>query len=129
MGIRAAIIAVNTCVILDKSVPVAVYSTIMNRLHIGYFLPIALAESVSAFFLIKRFRTTIKSSISSGINAGKLFCYLMRSTEMRVATLALVGISRTITFSFHVIGNEKGIARQLDLFVYTLTSIFPIVML
>ncbi|OAQ58314.1 hypothetical protein VFPPC_16996 [Pochonia chlamydosporia 170] len=128
LAIRTAIIVINVRVILNRHLSLALYSTIISRLHIGYFLPIAITESISAIFLLKTFRSTLQQSTSCGLRGGKLFRHLMRSTEIRVATLALVGIARTITFSFNMIGNNSPVSKQLDTFVYSVGALFPIVL-
>lgn len=128
VAIRIAIIAVNIRVVLDQSVSIAFYSTLSSRLHIGYFLPIALAESITAIYLFKAFRAVLRSA-EFGLKGGKLFRYLMRSTEIRVATMAFIGIARTITYSFNMIGNDSPVTAQVDTFIYALGCLFPIVML
>lgn len=129
LAVRIAIIVINVRVILNRHLSLALYSTIISRLHIGYFLPLAIIESISAIFLLKTFQSTLRQSTSCGLRGGKLFRYLMRSTGIRVATLALVGIARTVTFSFNMIGNNSPVSKQLDTFVYSVGALFPIVLL
>lgn len=60
---------------------------------------------------------------------GGLFSYLMRSTEIRLASLALVGVTRAITYSFqNTAQSAEGVAGQLDRFAYSLECLFPVVM-
>lgn len=127
--VRIAIMVVNVRLVLDRTLSIPLYSILISRMHIGYFLPIAMAETISAIFLLKTFRSTLKSSTLGGLRGGKLFRYLTRSTEIRVAMVALVGIARTITFSFNVIGKTTSLSSLLDGLVYTVGSIFPIVLL
>jgi hypothetical protein len=55
---------------------------------------------------------------------------LMRSTEIRLATLAVIGFSRAITYSFQTTAQSATTtASQLDRFVYTLECMFPVMLL
>lgn len=123
--------------ILDNDlspVTAATYSTLNARLHLGYFVPIAMAESVTAIFLLRRFSSTLRSSISGGLKGAKLYRYFLRSTEIRLASLALIGIARAITFSFSTFLPQmkmgpNEVIMQIDQFVTLLGSWFPVVML
>ncbi|KAL5598247.1 hypothetical protein FOBRF1_012040 [Fusarium oxysporum] len=107
------------------------YQMINRRLCTTCFVTIALAECTTAVFLLREFRSSLRSSSMSPLSGGMLFHYLMRSTEIRVSTLALIGIMRVVTFSYHAIGSgsAEGVASQLDRFAVTLQALFPIVML
>ncbi|PVH71604.1 hypothetical protein DL98DRAFT_577278 [Cadophora sp. DSE1049] len=99
---------------------------VIDHLHVGYFSSIALVECISAFFLLKRFATARRTSIEASSTSG-LFSYLMRSTEIRLATLALIGFSRAVTYSFQTSAQSATtIAGQVDRFVYTLECLFPV---
>ncbi|KAL8381931.1 hypothetical protein RB595_005945 [Gaeumannomyces hyphopodioides] len=135
--VRVALIVFGLRFMLDEDpspVTAATYSTLNARLHLGYFVPIAMAETVTAIFLLKRFNSTLRSSISSGLKGAKLYRYFLRSTEIRLASLALIGIARSITFSFAAFLPGMGmgpmpVAMQIDEFVMLLGSWFPVVML
>ncbi|KAI8166740.1 hypothetical protein COL154_006455 [Colletotrichum chrysophilum] len=101
----------------------------VNNLHIAYFVLIATLECVSAFFLLKTFAEVKSTSIRAALKGG-LFKYLMRSTEVRLATLAILGTMRAITYSFQMTAQSAtNAASQLDRFAYTLECLFPVVML
>ncbi|KAH6705323.1 hypothetical protein BKA61DRAFT_147726 [Leptodontidium sp. MPI-SDFR-AT-0119] len=101
---------------------------LIDHLHVGYFSSIALVECISAFFLLKRFATARRTSIEASSTSG-LFSYLMRSTEIRLATLALIGFSRAVTYSFQTTAQSATTtAGQLDRFVYTLECLFPVML-
>lgn len=102
---------------------------IINRLHVGYFTSLALVECVSAYFLLRRFASGKKSSQQADLGTG-LFRHLMRSTEIRLATLALIGTTRAITYYFQPAAQRAtSTAGQVDRFMYTLESMFPIMIL
>jgi hypothetical protein len=101
----------------------------INSLHIGYFVSIAVVECVSSFFLLNVFASAKTTSLKAAIKTG-LFRYLMRSTEVRLALLAVLGVMRAVTYSFQVSAQSAtNIASQLDRFAYTLECLFPFVML
>jgi hypothetical protein len=103
--------------------------SLVDNLHVGYFSSIALVEVASAFFLLREFRAARRISVRAAIKTG-LFSYLMRSTEIRVALLAVVGITRAITYSFqNSAQSATNTASQVDRFAYTLECVFPVVML
>ncbi|WQF80979.1 hypothetical protein CDEST_05993 [Colletotrichum destructivum] len=100
----------------------------VNDLHIGYFVLIASLECVSAFFLLNTFAEVMSTSARAALKAD-FFRYLMRSTEVRLATLALLGIMRAVTYSFQITAQSAtNPASQIDRFAYTLECLFPIVM-
>lgn len=101
---------------------------LINHLHMGYFITIALVESVSAVFLLQVFSSARTTSLMVAIRTG-LFRYLIRSTEVRLALLAVIGIMRAITYSFQAAAQSAtNVASQFDRFAYTLECLFPIVM-
>jgi hypothetical protein len=102
-----------------------------NHLHLGYYLAIAVVECVSAVFLLRKFREVLRSSMSFPLRGVKLYRYLMRSTEIRVAMIMFIGIMRTVTTSTTLnitYGRRKGVDIDLDGFIYTLECLFPVVM-
>jgi len=102
---------------------------LVSRLHIGYFVAIALIEIVSAVFLLRKFAAAQKTSKEAAARSG-LFSYLMRSTEIRLASLALIGITRAVTYSFQETAQSAtNVASQVDRFVYTMECMFPVMML
>lgn len=105
------------------------FQKLINNLHIGYFVSIAVVECVSAYFLINVFASAKTTSLKAAIKTG-LFRYLMRSTEVRLALLAVLGVMRAITYSFQTTAQSAtNVASQLDRFAYTLECLFPFVML
>lgn len=101
----------------------------VDHLHMGYFSLIAVLECVSAYYLLTSFA---KAQINSLKRATKtnLFQFLMRSSEVRLAFLAIVGIIRAITYSFQTLAQSAThTASQVDRFAYTLECLFPIMML
>ena len=103
--------------------------TLIDRLHIGYFFSIALAEMLSSYFLLRKFFSAQSGSRSLAKEHG-LFGYLMKSTEIRVTILALIGISRSITYSFQSTAQSATSAwGEIDRFVYVLEGMFPTIML
>ena len=103
--------------------------TKVNNMHIVYFVLIASVECLSSFFLLRTFAQAKRMSTKADIDTG-LFRHLMRSTEVRLALLAVLGTMRAITYSFQVSAQSAtGIASQLDRFAYTMECMFPIIML
>ncbi|KAG7285363.1 hypothetical protein NEMBOFW57_009989 [Staphylotrichum longicolle] len=102
---------------------------VINHLHLGYFPLLATLECVSAYYLLTTFARAQRNSLTHATKTG-VFRYLMRSTEVRIALLALVGIMRAITYSFQVKPQRAlDLASQLDRFAYTLECMFPVLML
>lgn len=101
---------------------------IVNHLHMAYFPLIAVLECLSAYCLLTSFA---RAKIGGFTHSTKtnLFHYLMCSTEVRLALLAVVGIMRAVTYSFQVSAQSAtDIASQVDRFCYTMECLFPIVM-
>ncbi|KAF5026596.1 hypothetical protein F66182_1322 [Fusarium sp. NRRL 66182] len=100
----------------------------INHIHIAYFGLIAVLECLSAYFLMVLF-TSARASSAEIARSGGLFQYLSRSTEARVALLALQGISRAITHSFKTAGQTaENVATQLDRFMYALFCLYAMVL-
>lgn len=101
---------------------------LIDKLHIGYFIGIVAIEGLSSFFLLRKFFAARSSSKVIDSKVG-LFSYLMRSTEIRLTALMLIGITRTITYSFQTSAQSAtAVSGQVDRFVTTLECMFPIVM-
>jgi hypothetical protein len=101
----------------------------IDHMHIGYFTSIALVEMLSSFFLLRKFFSARAGSAEINSKIG-LFKYLTRSTEIRLAVLTLIGITRAITYSFQTTAQSAtSTSGQVDRFVTTLECLFPIVML
>ncbi|KAH7251010.1 hypothetical protein BKA59DRAFT_434682 [Fusarium tricinctum] len=102
--------------------------TTINHIHIAYFGLIAILECLSAYFLMVLF-TSAKASSAEIARSGGLFQYLARSTEMRVALLALQGTLRAVTHSFKTAGQTaENIATQLDRFFYAVFCLYSMVL-
>lgn len=101
---------------------------VINGLHAGYFVSIAAVECVSAYFLLRKFMSAKKLSSQADLGT-RLFQHLMRSTEIRLATLALIGVTRAVTYFFQNSPQmATGTPSQIDRFVYTLECLFPIML-
>lgn len=102
------------------------FQTVVNYLHVGYFASIALLECMSAYFLLCEFASARRTSRDAALS-GNLLEHLMRGTETRVASLALIGIARAITYIFNQsLPQALSVAGQVDRFVYTLECLFPL---
>lgn len=100
----------------------------IDHLHGGYFAGIAVVEVVSAVFLLRKFKRAKNFSMKVAMKAG-LFSFLMRSTEIRLALLALIGVMRAVTYSFQdKVQSATTVLSQLDRYAYTLECMFPVVM-
>ncbi|KAG8628672.1 hypothetical protein KVT40_002537 [Elsinoe batatas] len=101
----------------------------INNFHMGYFSCIAMCEVVSSAFLLRQFfraHNNAKTLFSTSAITGQL----IRSTETRVGALALIGITRAVTYSFQQNAQSaNSVASQVDRFVYTLETMFPFVMI
>ncbi|KAH7254784.1 hypothetical protein MRS44_016554 [Fusarium solani] len=100
----------------------------VNYVHIGYFGSIAILECISAYFLITTLVAAERASLQAALRVG-LFRYLARSTEIRVALLAVQGVFRTVTHAIKTPGQQvSNIGSQLDRFAYALLCLFPVVL-
>ncbi|KAH7190469.1 hypothetical protein RAB80_018030 [Fusarium oxysporum f. sp. vasinfectum] len=123
--VRIVIIVFRVCSILAGNNDLL---TIINHIHIAYFGLIASLECLSAYFLMVLF-TSAKASSAEIARNGGLFQYLARSTEMRVALLALQGVLRAVTHSFKTAGQTaENIATQLDRFFYAVFCLYSMVL-
>lgn len=101
----------------------------INRLHVGYFTGIALVECISAYYLLRKFTSAKRSSRQASLPTA-LFRHLMRSTEVRVATLALLGTARALTYYSQPESQKaSSVASQIDRFLYTMECMFPVILL
>ena len=126
--LRVAIMANRVRYVLGHSVA-ADLQLLIDHLHVGYFSSIAVVECVSAVFLLRTFNAARRISMAAALRSG-LFRYLVRSTEIRLALLAIVGVTRAVTYSFQSTAQSAtSIASQLDRFAYTLECVFPMMML
>jgi hypothetical protein len=104
------------------------FQMLIDHLHVGYFSSIAVVEIISAVFLLRKFAAARQTSFEVAPKSG-IFKYLMRSTEIRLAALALIGITRSVTYSFQTAAQSATtVASQVDRFVFTLECLFPIIM-
>lgn len=127
-ALRVVISAVRAKRIINESANVG-EQVMINNLHIGYFVSIAVLECLSAFYLLRTFGSAKSTSLKAAIKCG-LFRYLMRSTEVRLALLALLGIMRAVTYSFQTSSQSAtNVATQVDRFAYTMECMFPVMML
>lgn len=95
------------------------------QLHFGYFTAIALVEIFNAYYLLRIFSSTLKNSPFRSI-----FRRLTMSTEIRLATLSIIGVSRAILYAFrNTAQTANNVPTQIDRFVYTVECMFPVAML
>lgn len=121
--ITIAIFRVRSILENDSALQVTI-----NYLHISYFTLMAVLESISAWFLIVLFVSARNTSLEAALQVG-LFRYLARSTEVRVAVLAVLGVTRTFTHSFQTPGQHAAnLASQLDRFTYAMICLFPVIL-
>ncbi|KAK2470274.1 hypothetical protein H9L39_17891 [Fusarium oxysporum f. sp. albedinis] len=126
--LRLVFMVLAVLLMLGKIPRVQIQAT-LNNIQITCFVAIALAESTTAVFLLKVFRLALRSSMTSPLSSGKLYRFLIRSTQIRIAMLALIGIGRAVTYPLRIKESKnKGVVTQLDTFLYTLEVLFPIVM-
>lgn len=125
--LRVTILATRIRFIIGDGHEASLQLTI-DHLHVGYFVSIALVECMSAAFLLRKFNSARTLSAKVTLK-GSLFSYLMRSTEVRLALLAVIGITRAVTYSFQSTAQSaEGVTGQLDRFAYTLECLFPVIM-
>ncbi|KAH8430950.1 uncharacterized protein LDX57_008613 [Aspergillus melleus] len=101
----------------------------ISYLHVGYFVTIALVESWSSFFLIRLLHKArdLSPKVSS---TRSVFRYLLRTTELRLASLCAVGVTRAVTYSWQVTAQSAvSVPGELDRFVYAVECLFPLVLM
>lgn len=96
------------------------------KLHFGYFTSIALVEILSAYYLLRIFSSsTLKNSPIRAI-----FRRLTMSTEIRLATLSIIGVSRAVLYAFRdTEQTANNVPTEIDRFVYTVECMFPVAMM
>jgi len=105
------------------------FTNVVNGAHVGYFISLACVECLSASFLLQVFIKAKKTSEQVSLRSD-FTRYLIRSTELRLAFLALIGVSRAITFLFQPpISGATSVSSQIDVFLYTLECLFPVILL
>ncbi|OAQ62465.1 hypothetical protein VFPPC_16660 [Pochonia chlamydosporia 170] len=107
------------------------FQTITRSLMPIVFVAVALIECITAVFLLRTLRLALLASGKSPLKGGRLVRYLMSSTEIRVASLALIGIARTATYlsqGHELTGGTNTVAIQVDMFIIVLQALFPITM-
>ncbi|OCL07495.1 hypothetical protein AOQ84DRAFT_294995 [Glonium stellatum] len=131
-ALMLVILLLRVCILAFRAMDISTATNAMqgriDHLHIGYFAAIAIVESCSSFLL----RILLSAHHSSKIVFSRdgIWRQLIRSTEIRLATLCLVGILRAITYSFQTDAQmANSVTSQLDRFAYTLECLFPIVMM
>ncbi|KAH6991491.1 hypothetical protein BKA56DRAFT_611025 [Ilyonectria sp. MPI-CAGE-AT-0026] len=106
-----------------------IFKTIVNGAHVGYFMSLATVECLSAFFLLHTFAAA-KNKREQASLGSDFMRHLMRSTEVRLALLALIGVARAITFLFQPpISGAVSTSSQIDVFLYSLECLFPVMLL
>jgi hypothetical protein len=99
------------------------------HMHCGYFVSIALVEPLSSYFLLRKFFAAQSEPTKINSKVG-LFSYLTRSTEIRLAVLTVIGVTRAVAYSFQrTTQSPTGTSGQLDRFLATAECLFPIIML
>ncbi|KAL4891406.1 hypothetical protein BDV59DRAFT_209062 [Aspergillus ambiguus] len=131
-GIRMAILATRVVEVNEGVVSLQSASPLQHRidhLHVGYFASIALVETFSSIFLIRLLHKAYV--LSPRLSSTRLvFRYLLRTTEIRAASLCFIGITRAVTYSLQVTSQTATtVAGQFDRFAYTMECLFPLVML
>ncbi|OAQ69827.1 hypothetical protein VFPPC_02403 [Pochonia chlamydosporia 170] len=96
-ALRVVVNVIEVLFILGE-IPEALFQAVITKLAMACFMAIALAECTSSVFLLKTFVLALRSSRTGPLSGGRLYRFLIRSTEIRVATLAFVGIGRTVTY-------------------------------
>ncbi|KAK2765454.1 hypothetical protein FQN54_008308 [Arachnomyces sp. PD_36] len=106
---------------------------LVMKLHHAYFLLILSLEVLSAFFLLRSFSSARRASLQAPdrpFTLRLLVQQLILSTELRLATLCLIGTSRAVLYTFRTTQQTAtNVATQIDRFVYTVECLFPVVMM
>ncbi|KAB8244376.1 hypothetical protein BDV35DRAFT_382300 [Aspergillus flavus] len=130
-AIRMTILASRVLEITQEGVSSHSTGPLQHRidyLHVGYFASIALVETCSSFFLIRLLHKAYRASPKLSCTR-LVFRHMLRTTEMRVASLCVIGITRAVTYSLQVTSQTATtVAGQFDRFAYTMECLFPLVM-
>jgi hypothetical protein len=95
---------------------------------IGYFGGLAFAQGWIAFFLLRVYFKACQNESNEPVYRVGIVKKLARSSEVRIASLCLVGLTRIFTSAFrHSNPSTINLAEQLDRFVYAIECLFPIV--
>jgi len=129
-----SITAVRVTILIHRAIDVSHNSLALqhtiDHLHVAYFTMIALTECLCSYFLIRTFHRASTSSSVLTSTSSNIFKRLSRSAEIRLATLAPIGVCRAITYSFQRDPQEAtDTVGELDRFMYSLECLFPIVMI
>lgn len=132
-SIMAVIVLIRASILVTRALDNFHQSSSLQKhisdLHIGYFIAIALVECVSAVFLLRVFAAAKESAVVF-TSATSLFRHLTRSTEIRLASLSLIGLTRAVTYSFQSAAQKAtSVASQVDRFVYTMECLFPVLLM
>lgn len=101
---------------------------LIQMLHIGYFISLALCECLSAIFLIRSFRMAHRASSDAAIT-NHFLQHMLSSTQIQVSLLAVIGTSRAIAYPFQNSAQAAiSIAGQFDRLIYTFETLFPILL-
>jgi Na+/melibiose symporter-like transporter len=101
---------------------------LVNRLHTAYFSLLAVLECLCAFFLLRKFAMARSRSRAAHLSVS-LVSHLMRGTEIRVASLCLIGVGRAVAYFFQPgIVEVSTTASQIDRFFYALECAFPVML-
>ncbi|KAJ0413228.1 hypothetical protein BJY00DRAFT_322385 [Aspergillus carlsbadensis] len=105
------------------------YQHTISHLHVGYFITIALIKTWSSSFLIRLLYNA--HQVSPRLSSTRLvFRYLLHTTEIRVASLFTIGITRAVTYTWQRTSQSATtVPGQIDRFAYTMECLFPLVML
>lgn len=118
-------IAIMVTRVKNIMTPTPAMQSLNLQLHFGYFTSIALVEIFSAYFLLRIFSSTIKNSPFRAV-----FRRLTMSTEIRLATLSIIGVSRAVLYAFrNTEQTADNVPTEIDRFVYTVECMFPVAML
>lgn len=104
-------------------------SRVVYYCHVLFFALIASLEIAASCTLLAKYRSASRVSSRERMLSSTLYPYLMKSTIIRLGMLALVGISRTITFYFLVpTRTPDSSARTADSCAYTIECAFPAIL-
>lgn len=110
------------------SAPSITSLNLIEKLHIGYFISLALCECLGATFLIRSFRAA-RRILSNDTTTNHFFQHMLNSTHIRVSLLALIGTSRAVIYPFQSSAQAAvSVAGQIDRLIYTFENLFPILL-
>ncbi|KAL2860998.1 uncharacterized protein BJX67DRAFT_391646 [Aspergillus lucknowensis] len=125
VAVRVAILVLRTVEILHEPD----FKSLIGFLHVGYFALLAVLETCSSWLLI-RFFLNAHGMAPAGSRTLYLFKFLLRSTELRVSALSVIGITRATAYPFQIAEHlVVNIPNQIDRFAYTLECLFPVILM